>query len=127
MSTLTKLKQRIASQKVQLKNLSTRVFKQHSLILSESTPYEIIASNDYAKVRYYPAVSKRYLEPLVFVAPFAINMAIYDLFPYRSLVKYFQNQGFDVYLVEWKHFRFRDRHIHFLTIVDYTLPFRESD
>lgn len=122
MPATTKLKQRIASQKIQLKNLSTRVFKQHSLILSESTPYEIVAHNDYAKVRYYPSVSKRYLEPLVFVAPFAINMAIYDLFPYRSLVKHFQNQGFDVYLVEWKQFRFRDRHIHFLTIVDYALP-----
>ena len=122
MSAMTQLKQQIASQKVQLKNLSTRIFKQHSLILSESTPFEIVAHNDYSKVRYYPAASNRYLEPLVFVAPFAINMAIYDLFPYRSLVKHFQNQGFDVYLVEWNHFRFRDRHIHFLTIIDYALP-----
>lgn len=118
----TKLKHEISRHKVQLNNLSTRFFKQHSLILSESTPYEIVAYNDYAKVRYYPAPVRHFLEPLVLVAPFAINMAIYDLFPYRSLVKHFQNQGFDVYLVEWKHFRFRDHHIHFLTIIDYALP-----
>ena len=90
----TKLKHKISRHKVQLKNLSTRFFKQHSLILSESTPYEIVAYNDYAKVRYYPAPVRHFVEPLVLVAPFAINMAIYDLFPYRSLVQHFQNQGF---------------------------------
>jgi polyhydroxyalkanoate synthase len=122
MSATSKLKQRIAQKKVQVSNLSTRILKQHTLILSESTPYDILAFNDYAKVRYYPANQRKYLEPLVFVAPFAINMAIYDLFPYRSLVQHFQRQGFEVYLIEWKRFGFRDRHIDFMTIINYILP-----
>ena len=39
--------------------------------------------------------------PLVIVPPLAVNMLIYDLFPERSLVKYFVAQGFDVYLIDW--------------------------
>ena len=39
--------------------------------------------------------------PLVIVPPLAVNMLIYDLFPERSLVKYFLARGFDVYLIDW--------------------------
>ena len=65
---------------------------------------------------------KKYREPLVFVAPLAINMDIYDLYPYRSLVKHFQHSGFDVYLVEWKRFRYKHRHLNFLSFIDGAIP-----
>ncbi|WP_139791399.1 alpha/beta fold hydrolase, partial [Acinetobacter baumannii] len=39
--------------------------------------------------------------PLVIVPPLAVNMLIYDLFPTRSLIRYFLDQGFEVYLIDW--------------------------
>ncbi len=97
----------------QIKHLSTRLFRPQTLVLSQSTPFEVIGEFNQTRVRYYAATQKRFKEPLVFVAPLAINMAIYDLYPYRSLVKYFQNAGFDVYLVDWGRLGFKDRHLNF--------------
>ena len=48
--------------------------------------------------------------PIVLVSPLAVNMAIYDLFPNRSLVRYLRARGFEVYLVDWG--RPRRRHDH---------------
>jgi len=39
--------------------------------------------------------------PLVLVAPLAVNMSIYDLFPNRSLVRYLRAKGFELYLIDW--------------------------
>ena len=39
--------------------------------------------------------------PLVLVAPLAVNMLIYDLFPQRSLVRYLRARGFELYMVDW--------------------------
>ena len=52
----------------------------------------MIGEFNQTRVRYYAATEKSFREPLVFVAPLAINMAIYDLYPYRSLIKYFKMQ-----------------------------------
>ena len=49
-------------------------------------------------------------------------MDIYDLYPYRSLVKHFQHSGFDVYLMEWKRFRYKHRHLNFLSFIDGAIP-----
>ena len=109
-----------------LKNLSRRIFNGKSLVLSQTTPYEVIGEFKQTRIRYYAAQEKKYLEPLVFVAPLAINMAIYDLFPYRSLVKYFQSQGFDVYLIDWGRMNYSDRHLNFLSFIAlYTTNFTE--
>lgn len=105
-----------------LKNLSTRIFNGKSLVLSQSTPYEVIARFDRTRVRYYAAPEKKYAEPLVFTAPLAINMAIYDLYPYRSLIKYFQNAGFDVYLLDWGRLKYDSRDFNFLTFIDNYIP-----
>jgi len=35
------------------------------------------------------------------VAPLAVNMLIYDLFPQRSLVRYLRARGFELYMVDW--------------------------
>ena len=95
------VQKKFADQRKKLKNLSTRLFNSKTLVLSQTTPYEIIGEYEHAQIRYYASPNKAYQEPLVFVAPLAINMAIYDLYPYRSLIKHFQHSGFDVYLIDW--------------------------
>lgn len=112
----------IQQQKVRLYHLSRRTFNPQSLILSQSTPFQVISRYRGSQLRYYAAAQKRFKEPLVFVAPLAINMAIYDLYPYRSLIRHFQLQGFDVYLVDWGSFNFKDRHCDFLFFVQECLP-----
>lgn len=105
-----------------IKNLSRRIFNAKSLILSQSTPYEIIGRYKHAKIRFYAAAKKKYQEPLVFVAPLAINMSIYDLYPYRSLVKYFTEQGFDVYLLDWGKISYKHYDLNFLNFIDEAMP-----
>ncbi|ENV34374.1 hypothetical protein F960_01441 [Acinetobacter gerneri DSM 14967 = CIP 107464 = MTCC 9824] len=116
---LSKFKNR----KIKLKNLSTRIFNGKSLVLSQTTPYEIVAHYHKSNVRYYAAKNRKHLEPLVFVAPLAINMSIYDLYPYRSLVKHFSDSGYDVYLVDWGKLTYADQELNFLNFIDEALPF----
>lgn len=116
------LKARIRQQKTRFFHLSRRVLNPESLVLSQSTPFQVISKYHGSQLRYYAAAHKRYKEPLVFVAPLAVNMAIYDLYPYRSLVQHFQLQGFDVYLVDWGTFTFQDRYRDFLFFIDDCLP-----
>ncbi|EEY78080.1 poly(R)-hydroxyalkanoic acid synthase, class III, PhaC subunit [Acinetobacter calcoaceticus RUH2202] len=112
----------LVSEQSQMKHLSARLFHPKTLVLSQSTPYEVIGEFYQTRIRYYAATQKRFKEPLVFVAPLAINMAIYDLYPYRSLIKYFQNAGFDVYLVDWGSLKFKDRHLNFLSFIEDFIP-----
>ena len=119
---MIQVKNKIAKQKSKLKNLSTSLFNSKSLVLSQTTPYEVIAEYKQTRVRYYASPDKQFKEPLVFVAPLAINMAIYDLYPYRSLVKHFQNSGFDVYLVEWGQYNYKDRFLNFMSFIDDAIP-----
>jgi poly(3-hydroxyalkanoate) synthetase len=119
---MIQVKNRMAKHKSKLKNLSTSLFNSKSLVLSQTTPYEVIAEYKQTRVRYYASPDKQYKEPLVFVAPLAINMAIYDLYPYRSLVKHFQNSGFDVYLVEWGQYNYKDRFLNFMSFIDDAIP-----
>ena len=116
------LKKRLLSQQKKLKHLSTRVFNAKSLVLSQSNPYEVIEEYKYCRIRFYASPNKKYAEPLVFVAPLAINMAIYDLYPYRSLVKHFQHSGFDVYLLEWTKLNYQDRFLNFLSFINDAIP-----
>lgn len=116
---MTKFQER----KSKLKNLTTRIFNGKSLVLSQTTPYEVIAEHNQTKVRYYASPEKKFKEPLVFTAPLSINMAIYDLYPYRSLVKYFTEQGFDVYLLDWGKLSYQDRNLNFLYFINESIPF----
>ena len=116
------LKTKISTHQNKLKNLSTRIFNGKSLILSQSTPYEVIETFDLTQIRYYAPEVRKYKEPLVFVVPLAINMSIYDLYPYRSLVKYFQQQGFAVYVIDWGKLNIHNRHFNFLTFIDHYIP-----
>lgn len=112
----------LVSEQSQMKHLSARLFHPKTLVLSQSTPYEVIGEFNQTRIRYYAATQKRFKEPLVFIAPLAINMAIYDLYPYRSLIKYFQNAGFDIYLVDWGSLKFKDRHLNFLSFIEDFIP-----
>lgn len=116
------LKKRLQDKQNQLKNLGTRVFYGKSLVLSQATPYEVIGEYNQSKIRYYAAPNKKFAEPLVFVAPLAIKMDIYDLYPYRSLIKYYVEQGFDVYLVDWGKLSYRDRDLNFLSFINDAIP-----
>lgn len=113
---------RFQARKQKLKNLSIRVFNGKSLVLSQTTPYEVIAEHNQTRVRYYASANRKYKEPLVFTAPLSINMAIYDLYPYRSLVKYYTEQGFDVYLLDWGKLGFQDRNLNFLYFIEESMP-----
>lgn len=99
-----------------LNNANDRLFRSRDLVLAEQTPFEVVHSNDLVKLRHYLPISENevmvdgvpmtvnkntHKVPLVIVPPLAVNMLIYDLFPERSLVKYFVAQGFDVYLIDW--------------------------
>jgi len=99
-----------------LNNANDRIFRSRDLVLAEQTPFEVVHSNDLVKLRHYLPITQSevmvdgvpmtvnkntHKVPLVIVPPLAVNMLIYDLFPERSLVKYFVAQGFDVYLIDW--------------------------
>lgn len=122
MQRMDSLKSLIHNQQIKLKHLSARLFREESLVISQTTPYQVIGVFGQTRIRYYAASTKRYKEPLVFVAPLAINMAIYDLYPYRSLIRYFQENGFDIYLIDWGRLSYRDRHLNFLSFIDDALP-----
>ena len=119
---MQQFKNSLLDKQSKLKNLTTRIFYGKSLVLSQAAAYEVIGTYNNSKIRYYAASEKKYQEPLVFVAPLAIKMDIYDLYPYRSLIKYYVDQGFDVYLVDWGHFNYKDRDLDFLSFIDDAIP-----
>lgn len=116
------LKDKLKQHQEKLKNLSRRVFNAQAFVLSQSTPYDVIATFEQTQVRYYAAHEQKFAEPLVFIAPLAINMAIYDLFPYRSLVQYFSQAGFNVYLIDWGKLSYQHRQLNFLKFIDDFIP-----
>lgn len=85
-------------------NAYDRLFNRLALVQSGKTPYQQIYHDGLASLRHYPpamGTTVRHRVPLVFVAPLAVNMDIYDLFSDRSLIGYFVEQGFSVYLIDW--------------------------
>ena len=87
-----------------------------TLVQAGRTPYEVIHEQDIIRLRYYPPLAETEIEvdgtrmpvaqtafpiPLVIVAPLAVNMLVYDLFPTRSLVRFLRAAGFEVYLIDW--------------------------
>lgn len=99
-------------------NAKARIFEPERLSRAERTPYEVVDEiGGLVKLRYYPRLNEESLTlasgeivpvaersartPLVIVPPLAVNMAIYDLFPNRSLVRYLRARGFELYLADW--------------------------
>ncbi|MBA4284767.1 MAG: alpha/beta hydrolase [Xanthomonadaceae bacterium] len=87
-----------------LVNLRDRLFDARQLVQSERTPYRLIHEDGIVRLRAYlplPGVAVAHAVPVVLVAPLAVNMSIYDLFPERSLVADLLARGFRVYLIDW--------------------------
>ncbi|MDR3414581.1 MAG: hypothetical protein P4L83_00210 [Nevskia sp.] len=118
-------------------NLRDRVFDPGSLVQAERTPYQVIHQQDIIRLRWYPPLAERRIEldqgslevrpqslpvPLVLVAPLAVNMSIYDLFPQRSLVRYLLARGFSLYLVDWGRPQARHDHWRLGTYITELLP-----
>lgn len=97
-------------------NARDRFLRPHSMVVAGKTPFDIVATADLASVRHYHALTESHIEidgkqvevrkdthavPVVIVAPLAVNMYIYDLFPHRSFVKHLLANGHDVYLIDW--------------------------
>ncbi|MDR7017212.1 alpha/beta fold hydrolase [Acinetobacter sp. 3657] len=85
-------------------NAADRLLRGHQLALSGKTPFDVVYQREIISLRYYAAdigAAQNHRIPLVIVPPLAANMLIYDLFPSRSLVRYFQSQGFELYLIDW--------------------------
>jgi len=100
-----------------LDNGRARLFDAQQLSQAEQTPYQTLFDDGLVKLRYYPPLTENAIPlsdgtvvpvsqttqrtPLVLVAPLAVNMLIYDLFPQRSLVRYLRARGFELYMVDW--------------------------
>ena len=100
-----------------LDNGRARLFDAERLSQAEQTPYDTLFDDGLVKLRYYPPLQEKAIPlsdgtvmpvsehtqrtPLVLVAPLAVNMLIYDLFPQRSLVRYLRARGFELYRVDW--------------------------
>lgn len=85
-------------------NAYDRFFNKKQLVQSGRTAYEVIYDDGLSKVRHYLPLDGypvKHRVPLVFVAPLAINMDIYDLFEDRSLVRHLLQEGFQIYLLDW--------------------------
>lgn len=107
------------------------------LVQASRTPFEVIHQQDIVRLRYYPPLQEEHILveglsvpvqpsafpiPLVLVAPLAVNMHLYDLFPERSLVKYLRARGFAVYLIDWGSPQPRHNHHHLHTYFAELLP-----
>lgn len=118
-------------------NLRDRLFDSRSLVQAEQTPHEVILEEGIVRLRYYPPLAEASMVvsdenltvrqqplkvPLVLVAPLAVNMAIYDLFPQRSLVKYLRARGFELYLMDWGRPDGRHDHYRIATYITEWMP-----
>lgn len=120
-----------------VRNARDRFLRTETLVQANQTAFDVVHDNGLVQLRHYrpltdstvmmdgasmPVSSQRQRVPLVIVPPLAVNMSIYDLFPDRSLVKYFLARGFDVYLIDWGVPRFRHTHYTFETYAAHLMP-----
>ncbi|MBQ0752865.1 MAG: alpha/beta fold hydrolase [Gammaproteobacteria bacterium] len=113
---LRSIRRHIAQSRTLAQNARDWLTLDENIVQAGRTPYDVIYEEDIVQLRYYPPLSQDIVIidgrdvvvektplpiPLVIVAPLAVNMFIYDLFPERSLVRYLRARGFEVYLVDW--------------------------
>lgn len=93
-----------------------RIVNKDALNLTGMTPHTIIYEDDLLSVLHYhplkdkeirigeelvPVSEKTHKIPLVYIPPLLAPGFAFDLFPERSLARYFLAKGFDVYLVDF--------------------------
>jgi polyhydroxyalkanoate synthase len=98
-----------------LNGLEHKFFKNKKS-LSNQTSYETVYQDGIMSLRHYlplkedeieigsqkiPVENKKYKTPILFIPPLAASSLIFDLFPNRSLVRYFTAKGYDVFLIDW--------------------------
>lgn len=74
-----------------LSNASDLFLEGRKLPCQENT-FDVIYKHEIISLRHYrneTEASAKHRVPLVIVPPLAVNMLIYDLFPTRSLIRYF--------------------------------------
>ncbi|MDP2227333.1 MAG: alpha/beta fold hydrolase, partial [Moraxellaceae bacterium] len=118
-------------------NARDRFLRTDTLVQAGQTPFEVVQDDGLVTLRHYlplneseidfdggrlKVATERQRMPLVIVPPLAVNMTIYDLFPDRSLVRYFLARGFDVYLIDWGVPGFRHTHYTFETYAAHLMP-----
>lgn len=119
-----------------INTLEKRLFKDN-FVISNQTPYQEILRERIMSVRHYPRIqlaptkagSKRHKYskvthrlPLVLVPPLAATSVIFDLLPQRSVVRFFLERGFDVYLIDWGEVTAADHDISLETYVAQWMP-----
>jgi polyhydroxyalkanoate synthase len=119
------------------RNARDRFLRTETLVQANQSAFDVVHDNGLVQLRHYhplsttsivmegealPVSTTRQRVPLVIVPPLAVNMSIYDLFPDRSLVKYFLARGFDVYLIDWGVPHFRHTHYSLETYAAHLLP-----
>lgn len=90
------------------------------------TPYDVVHQRDKLEVRRYrPSIEARRAHdlPILLVPPLMVKPFIFDLYPERSLVRFFLERGFSVYLVD---FGEPDRADAYVTLDDYVLDWIPS-
>ncbi len=118
MTRLTRQRPWTLDLRIRVTNARDRLLAAQQLSRAGRTPYTVIHHEDLVQVRHYRRRQGPPQTPLVLVAPLAVNMLIYDLFPERSLVDFLTRAGRDVYLIDWG--RPEPRHNHY-TLATYVL------
>ncbi|MEW5734485.1 MAG: alpha/beta fold hydrolase [Thermodesulfobacteriota bacterium] len=95
---------------------SERLMKRSAYQRSNKTPADVIYQDDILSVLHYkplresyikvmdrsvPVEGLRYKTPLVFIPPLMAPGFAFDLYPERSLARYFLARGFDVYMLDF--------------------------
>lgn len=105
------------------RNVRDRFLRTESLVQAGQTPYEVIAEQGIAQLRYYPPGRvKADKQPVVVVPPLAVNMLVYDLFPERSLVATLRDAGHPLYLIDWGVPTRKEAHYRFKTYLQEFMP-----
>ena len=88
----TSLKKRAGQKIPHMLPMHQICFRGSEIALSGKTPFDVIYKHEIISLRHYrneTEASAKHRVPLVIVPPLAVNMLIYDLFPTRSLIRYF--------------------------------------
>ena len=84
---MIRVKDKINKQAKKLKNLSTRLFNSNSLVLSQSTAYEVIAEYKQTRVRYYASPNRQYKERPMRPKPLIATLTVIAVSPLRPRVR----------------------------------------